>query len=267
MNQKIAFLGCGNMGSAIISALLEKEVVAPQDLSICDRNAHKLETFASQGVHVSQVPEEVIENANIVFLAIKPQGAEQMLTMLRGSFLPGAILVSLAAGISAHQLQEYSGLSKIVRTLPNTPALVHRGVTEMYISEVVSAEESDSVQKLFQSFGTVVLCDTEEKLDAYGTISGCGPAYFFRILEIFSVRAEEFGLCPEEAQKLALHTMLGSAELANESGESFSVLREKVTSKGGITERALKTFDEKGLEEVLNAGIDAALRRTKELGK
>jgi pyrroline-5-carboxylate reductase len=265
--KKIAFLGCGNMGSAIVNALLQKEKVFPDHMYICDTNPEKLKVFQHEGIHVSQVAEETVASADIVFLAVKPQGVEKILNMLKGSFVPETLLVSIAAGVTISKLKQYSGLQKVIRTLPNTPAMVHLGVTQMYTPDEVSQEEKSYITDLLESFSLVITCKDEDELDKYGTISACGPAYFFRILEIFSRRAEQFGLSAENARALTLRTMLGSAQLAAKSGEDFSVLRQKVTSKGGNTEQALETFDRMKLEEILNAGIDAALRRTKQLGE
>ncbi len=266
MSNKIAFLGAGNMGASILSALLAKQVVAPEELSVCDKSAEKLKIFSQQRITVSQNAEEILSDAKFVFLAIKPQDSGDFLTTLSGSFDPQTVLVSIAAGLNMSFLKKKSGLQKIVRVMPNTPAMVHMGVSGMHVSEDVSPEEKSFVHTLLESFSTVIMCESEDKIDAITALSGSGPAYFFRILEIFSQKAQELGFSKEESDSIALETLRGAGTLVSLSGEEFSVLRKKVTSKGGTTEAALKVFEEKKLEEILNAGIDAAVERAKELG-
>ena len=186
---------------------------------------------------------------------------------LAGSFEPNALLVSIAAGLSMKFLREKSGLQKVIRVMPNLPATVQCGVSGMYVPEGVSTEEAKSVRVLLESFSTVIDCHTEDQIDAMTALSASGPGYYFRILEIMMAEGQKFGFSPEDAQKIALETLRGAAELAKTSGEDFSVLRERVTSKGGTTEAALKKFTELQLEEILQQGVQAAFQRAKELGQ
>lgn len=265
MNSAVAFLGAGNMGSAMISAMLENGVVTPQNIKICNKHVEKLAAFQKKGVFVSSQAEEVVRGTNYIFLAVKPQDSGELLEKIRGQFAEDTVLISIAAGLSVAWLQAKSGLKKIIRVMPNTPAQVRMGVSGMYAGESVNEEEKEYVEKLLKSFSTVIHCSDEDQINAITALSGSGPAYFFRILEIIATQAEEFGFSPEEAREIVLETMRGAGELAKESGESFTMLREKVTSKGGTTEAALKSFEEQELGKVLASGITAALWRAKSL--
>lgn len=255
------------MGSAIIQALLKTDDFNADTISVCDTNPEKLTAFASHGIFVSENPEEVVSRANFVILAVKPQQAGELLRLLNGVFLENAVLISIAAGLSADFLQKTSGVQKIARIMPNTPALVQKGVSGIYTNPKVLPEEREYIEQIFSGLGIVIPCESEEMIDAITALSGSGPAYFFRILEIMSEQAESFGFSAEVSPQIALHTLLGAGALAKESGEDFSALREKVTSKGGTTAAALEAFEKMELSKVLQGGMTAAFERAKELGK
>ncbi|MBI5415089.1 pyrroline-5-carboxylate reductase [Candidatus Peregrinibacteria bacterium] len=265
MSPSLGFIGAGNMGSALISAFLTSENILRANLKICDRSSGKLEYFRKMGIQVSEDPNVVIRGSDIIFLAIKPQDVQTFFGSVRDSLRKNVLLVSIAAGISIHFLQKISDISKVIRVMPNTPALVKMAVAGMFPSKEVEKKEYEYVKNLFHTCGVTIDCTSEEQIDAITALSGSGPAYFFRILEIFSQKAQKFGFSESDAKNIALGTLRGTGELAQQSEDFFQTLREKVTSKGGTTEAALKKFEELRLENVLNAGIQAAYERAREI--
>ncbi len=255
------------MGSALISALLSEGIVGPEDLKVSDRNPERLKWLREKNVFVSPHPEDVITDTDCLFLATKPQDVSQILESVKGNFPEGMLMVSIAAGITVQHLQDAGRISKVIRVMPNTPALVRSGVSGMFSSPEVSGEEREYVLKFLKTVGEVIECYHEDQIDAITSLSGSGPAYFFRILEIMAEKAVRYGFSKENARKIVLNTMFGAGVLAKESGQDCAELRDMVTSKGGTTEAALNTFAEMQLEKILNAGIDAAYDRAKELGK
>ncbi|MEI7511429.1 MAG: pyrroline-5-carboxylate reductase [Candidatus Peregrinibacteria bacterium] len=265
MMMTISIIGAGNMGSAIAQALLSSQVILPENLRIADPSTEKLQFFKNAGCDTSTKAEEIIPRSDILLLATKPQVLPELLESWKDLLGKNTILLSIAAGVSVSTLQQKSGLLKIVRIMPNTPAQIGMGVSGVYFSPAVEKEEQIDINALLDSFSVVIPCETEEMINAITALSGSGPAYVFRILEIFAGKAEEMGFSVSHAQTIALQTLLGAGMLAKKSGESFGILREKVTSKGGTTAAALDLFASEKLEEVIKNGIDAAFYRAQEL--
>jgi pyrroline-5-carboxylate reductase len=263
--QKILLIGAGNMGGAIGKALLESNYLSPENLLVSDTSSEKLQFFADKNCTTALESTGLLPHANIVILAIKPQVLREALETWKPLFAPNTIVVSIAAGVSVEDIQKFSGQKKIVRVMPNTPLLVGRGVSGYYFSDAIQKEERGNITNLMNCFGVAIECQSEEKINAITALSGSGPAYFFRILEIMSEQAESFGFSEEESQKIVLETMQGAGLLAEKSPENFSMLRENVTSKGGTTQAALQFFEKNTLETVLKGGIKAAKKRAEVL--
>ncbi len=261
----LVIIGAGNMGSAIANALLLHNIIGAEYLCIADPDAEKLKPFAIRGCKTSIHAEDFIAMSDGVLLAIKPQVAPNLLESWKPLFAKETILLSIMAGISEKILCEKSGLQKIVRIMPNTPAQVGMGVSGVYFSSWIKPSEKAEIQTFLESFGIVIPCATEEMINAITALSGSGPAYFFRILEIFSQKAEEMGFSKKESQDIALQTLLGAGALAKNTGEDFGILRQKVTSKGGTTAMALESFEKENLEKVLKNGISLAFKRAEEI--
>ena len=263
---KIAFLGGGNMANALIGGLLAKGF-EPRSISVIDVSPAARERLARQhGVRVSTAPDAATAQADTLLLAVKPQDMRAALSGFPGN-LNQKLVISIAAGVRLDALSRWlGGHRKLVRCMPNTPALVGAGITGLYALAEVSPEERKKAETVLGAVGEVVWVGEERLLDPVTAVSGSGPAYVFWFIEQLAASAEKLGITREISIKLALHTVLGSARLAAASSESPRELREKVTSKGGTTEAALKVFDEERLAERFARALEAASRRGAELG-
>lgn len=263
----IVFLGGGNMASAIIGGLIAHGQSATdiQVVEIEPTAAAALKARWAVGVHSQLQP--LMKEASTLILAVKPQQLPAALATLPA---PDATLrvISIAAGISTQRLSEMlHGHRNLVRTMPNTPALIGEGVTALYALPEVSPEDRLHAQSLMRAVGSTVWLEEEAQMDAVTAVSGSGPAYVFLLVESLMAAAQAQGLSEALARTLVLQTIKGSALLAAQSTDSAEVLRQKVTSKGGTTEAAIKTLEEKGLRAAFLAAIDAATLRSRELGK
>lgn len=258
-------VGAGNMGGAIAQALLEKNFCTPESLCIADPSPEKLKIFEAKGCPTSCNAQDFLPESDIVILATKPQGMKNLLQEFRSFFSSKTCLISLAAGVSLDSLLKSSGVKKRIRVMPNTPALVGMGVSGYLGSDEVLDEEKNFVQKMLNCFGVALACSDEDQINAITALSGSGVAYYFFLLEITVKKAELFGFSAEQAKEIALQTLRGAGELAFSTPDTFAELREKVTSKGGTTESALRDFEKNGLESVWTSGISSAYQRAKEL--
>jgi pyrroline-5-carboxylate reductase len=215
---------------------------------------------------VSTAPDAATGGADVLVLAVKPQDMKRALASLGGA-LGGKLVISIAAGVRIASLSRWlGGHRKIVRCMPNTPALIAAGITGLYASPEVTPEGRKQAEQVLAAAGEVVWLGDERLIDVVTAVSGSGPAYVFWLMEQLAAFAERSGIAPPDAQRLALHTVLGAAKLAAGSAEPPSALRRNVTSKGGTTEAALKAFDAEQLAERLARALEAAVRRGGELG-
>lgn len=263
---KIAFLGGGNMAQALIGGLLAKGYAA-RDIAVIEVSPGAREQLAARhGVRASSAPDAASSEAQALVLAVKPQDMKAALASLGGS-PRGKLVVSIAAGVRIDALSRWlGGHRKIVRCMPNTPALIGAGITGLYAAPEVSAEERNSAEAILRAVGEVVWVGEERLLDPVTAVSASGPAYVFWFVEQLASCAEKLGIPAEAARKLALHTVLGAAKLAAASSEPPETLRRNVTSKGGTTEAALKVFEEERIAERFARALEAASRRGAQLG-
>jgi pyrroline-5-carboxylate reductase len=260
----IAFIGGGNMASAIIGGLLAAGTAAPR-IRVAVRTPESAARLATGfGIDAGCDIASTIAGAGVVVLAAKPQ---QLGDILRGVQLPtGATAVSVAAGIRIASLQRWLGSSvEVVRTMPNTPAMVRRGVTGLYAPAGTSALALARAEGVMRAVGSVCRVDSEDAFDALASISGCGPAYFFYFVEALRDAGTALGLPAEVAASLAMETFTGSAALATARDEDVAVLRSQVVSKGGMTAAALARFDNENLRGIVNHALEAAIGRAREL--
>ena len=264
---KIAFLGGGNMARALIGGLLAQGFDTDA-ISVIEVDASAREKLAAlHGVRVSCTPDAATLAADTLVLAVKPQDMRTALASLGGGVL-SQVVISIAAGLRLADLSRWlNGHRRLVRCMPNTPALIGAGITGLYALPEVSAEEKERAERILGAVGEVVWVDDEALLDPVTAVSGSGPAYVFWFIEQLAAAGARLGLPREVAGKLALQTVLGAAKLAAQSGEAPRTLRERVTSKGGTTEAALRVFAEEGLAERLMRALEAASRRGAELGE
>ncbi|HZM36668.1 MAG TPA: pyrroline-5-carboxylate reductase [Burkholderiales bacterium] len=262
---KISFLGGGNMANALVGGLRAKGMAAG-DLSVIEVNPAARERIAAHGVGVSTAPDAATSGAEVLVLAVKPQDMKRALASVAGS-AGGKLVVSIAAGIRVEALSRWlGGHHRMVRCMPNTPALVGGGITALYAAPRVDAQDRRRAEEILRAVGEVVWVEEERLLDPVTALSASGPAYVFWLIEQLAAFGEAAGIAPADAQKLALHTVLGAAELAARSSEPPAVLRRNVTSKGGTTEAALNVFEQERLAEGFRKALEAASRRGAAMG-
>lgn len=292
---KIAFIGGGNMASAMIHGLLNSaknseapttgvaassapgQTAAPAGLhsiTVIEPYAPAREVLLKQALPSLQVYADAANaaaagglDADIVILAVKPQVMAEVAQGL-APFTKQQLFLSVAAGIRMRDLSRWlGGHQRLVRAMPNTPALIGMGITGVTAFPGVTAAERALAETLLKSVGEVVWIDDENKIDAVTALSGSGPAYVFLVLEAMQAAGEKLGLTTEQAATLARHTVRGAAELAQRSDEPPSILRERVTSKGGTTAAALAVMNSHGLVEIFVEALQAAQARGAQMGE
>ena len=262
---RIAFLGGGNMATALIGGLLAKGTDARSIAVVEVSPAARERLGARYPVHVGTAPDAAMQRSDVLVLAVKPQDARAALASIA---ISQQLVISIAAGITLEALSRWlGGHRKLVRCMPNTPSLIGAGIAALHALPDVNEEERGKAERILSAVGEVVWVSDERLLDPVTAVSASGPAYVFWFIEQLAASAEQLGLKKETALKLAMHTVLGAAKLAASSDEPPAVLRKNVTSKGGTTEAALKVFDEEKLAERFARAVEAASRRATELGK
>ena len=264
---RITFLGGGNMANALIGGLL-KTGFAENDIGVIEIGAEsRTRLEKTYGVRCYAAPDAAALACDALLLAVKPQQMRAACAPLV-PYLKQQIVISIAAGLRLADLARWlGGHDKLVRAMPNTPALIGAGVTGLHALPGVSEAERIGAERILQAVGSTLWIDDEARMDAVTAVSGSGPAYAFLFIEALQEAAAQLGLTPEQARQLSIDTALGAARLAAGSDEPASVLRERVTSKGGTTEAALRTMAERGVKDGIVAGILAADARGRELGE
>lgn len=270
-SSSICFIGGGNMATALIAGLIARGQ-APGSLSVVEVHAPARERLAREhGVTVYPEPTPEALAADVLLLAVKPQQLAGVARPLAGR-LRDQLVVSIAAGVRAGDLSRWlNGHPAVVRAMPNTPAMAQAGVTALYALPGVSEDQRRHAAALLGAVGKTLWLDNEAAMDAVTAVSGSGPAYVFHFIEALEAAARDLGLPPEEARLLSVETVLGAATLAAQAsatpdGDDPATLRQKVTSKGGTTERALAVLTEAGWAETLSRAARAAAERSRELG-
>jgi pyrroline-5-carboxylate reductase len=263
---KIAFIGGGNMARAILGGLLDKGTRAAEVLVVEVDAIARLKLVAEFGVSTVERPGAELRGVDAIILAVKPQDLRQVAQAL-APHAGDALFVSIAAGIRLADLGRWlGGRTRLVRAMPNTPALVHAGVTGLFAPAGVSKADRDAAEKVLASVGATLWFEHEEELDAVTAVSGSGPAYVFYAMEALEEAARSLGLAEGASRSLALWTFVGAAKLAIERGEDPAVLRAQVTSKGGTTERALEMLQAAEVKARFVEAVRAACERSRELG-
>ncbi|WP_234084134.1 pyrroline-5-carboxylate reductase [Azonexus sp. R2A61] len=264
---KILFLGGGNMANALIGGMV-KQGYAASDIHVIDPGSEARGRLAgSYGVICHEAATQAPAAPDVLVLAVKPQQMKEAVAPLVGR-LGNALVISIAAGLDIAALSRWlGGHRRIVRCMPNTPALIGAGITGLCAAPDVDAIGRDIADSVLHAVGSTVWIDDEAKMDGVTAISGSGPAYVFLFIEALQQAASELGFSTEQARQLAIETVQGAAALAARSEEPASTLRERVTSKGGTTAAALQVMDERGVKAGIVAGCHAAAARGAELGK
>jgi pyrroline-5-carboxylate reductase len=264
-NSRIAFIGGGNMASAIIGGLIQQGL-APANVAVVEPFAEARARLKQQfGVDAREQAGPALASAGLVVWAVKPQTFKEAAAQAR-AHVGQALQLSVAAGIRSDSIAAWLGTERIVRSMPNTPALVGKGMTALYARAGASAADKARVEQVIATTGEYLWVSQESHLDAVTALSGSGPAYVFYFLEAMTQAGTEMGLDAGQARRLAVATFAGASELARASTEPLQVLRERVTSKGGTTYAALTSLEGDGVQQSFVKALHAACRRAAELG-
>ena len=269
MSNNITFIGGGNMARSLIGGMVANGIPANTITVSEPVEALRQQLSADFGIHTTSSNEEAIPNANCLLVAVKPQVLKDILAPLADQLQSTRpLIISIAAGITEPLLNTWSGGQQaIVRCMPNTPALLQEGATALYANSNVTEQQKHLAESILSAVGLTLWVEKESQLDAVTAVSGSGPAYFFAFIEAMQAAGEKLGLSSEQAKQLTIQTALGAARMASESTEEPSVLRERVTSKGGTTAAALQSFTDSGLSDIVDSALSAAHARSIELGK
>ena len=262
MNQRIAFVGGGNMAHALATRLAD---VGAFDLVVSEPLAEQRARFEPP---ITTTADNVaaVRDAAAVVLAVKPQVLETVVREISGVVQEGQLVVSIAAGVPLASIERWLGTGgPVVRCMPNTPALVGAGISGLVANVAVTPEQRRLAQAVLGAGGEVVWFDSDTDLDIVTALSGSGPAYFFAVIEALANAGARLGLAPETARRLVVATAHGAAKMAQD--DDPAELRKRVTSPGGTTERALSILAERSLPELLDAAVEGAFQRSRELAR
>jgi pyrroline-5-carboxylate reductase len=261
----ICFIGGGNMATALIGGLLKRSYVAAQ-LRVVEISADNRARLQQElGVQATAELALGIADSGVVVLVVKPQQVREVALQL-APLLNGQLVISIAAGIRASDIARWLGTQNIVRAMPNTPALIQSGITGLYALPAVSLIHQEIAENILKSVGTTLWLHDEAMMDAVTAVSGSGPAYVFYFVEAMQQAARELGFNEAVARNLVIDTFLGAAKLAQDSSDDVSILRARVTSKNGTTERALLTMEANHVKQHIIAAVHAAAARSREMG-
>lgn len=264
-DKRIAFIGGGNMASAIIGGLVKQGLPAAQ-VAVVEPFTEARERLKAQfGVDAEEHAGPALAGAGLVVWAVKPQTFKDAAAQAR-PHVRQALHLSVAAGIRSDSIAAWLGTERIVRSMPNTPALVGKGMTALFARPAVGAADKARVEQVIATTGEHLWVDAEPQLDAVTALSGSGPAYVFYFLEAMVQAGAEMGLSAEQARRLAIGTFAGASELARASQDPLETLRERVTSKGGTTHAALTSMEADQVKASFVKALHAARKRADELG-
>jgi pyrroline-5-carboxylate reductase len=268
IEQNITFLGAGNMAEALIKGLLAGGVVELDRISAADVNAERLKHVErTYKIKTWQDNQAAIRNADIIVICVKPQQVEELLSKSSASFTKTKIVMSIAAGITSDFIAGYLPAdAAIVRIMPNTPCLVGAGAVAIALGKKAGEKEFALAKQLFSGSGIVVRVE-EDKINSVTALSGSGPAYVFYLAEAMERAGLSMGLDKDISRQLAYETVFGAGKMLKELGEDAGVLRARVTSKGGTTEKAIESLEKSGFKDLFEKAIRLAEIRAKELSK
>jgi pyrroline-5-carboxylate reductase len=264
---KITFIGGGNMAVALIGGMKKQGFSAAAIQVVEPQQAARERLTEAFGVRCTPVFDAAALNCEVLVLAVKPQHMREAVGPLAGH-LRGQLVISIAAGLRLPDLSRWlGGYRRLVRTMPNTPAMIGAGITALCADPGVPHEGREKAEKILGAVGRTLWIEDEAQMDAVTAVSGSGPAYVFYFIEALESAARDLGFAEEAARLLAVETFLGAARLAENSKDPVGLLRERVTSKGGTTEAALNSFGADGVNVAIQRGVHAAAARGRELGE
>jgi pyrroline-5-carboxylate reductase len=266
-NKHLAILGGGNMGRALIGGMLRRGT-RPEHITVGESSEAAREALSADfGVQATADNAAAVEPAAVIVLAVKPQVAGAVLAPLQPALQrTRPVVISIAAGIRLAALESWCGAGvPVVRGMPNRPALVGAGATGLFAPASVAGPYREAAERVMQAVGEVIWVGAEDDLDVVTALSGSGPAYFFLVAELLTQGAIDLGLDPAAARRLAIATLHGSGQLAHAGDGDLAGMRAEVTSKGGTTEAAVKSFEAADLRGIVARALEAATRRSREL--
>ncbi len=268
MNKIIGFIGCGNMGGAMIGGIIKANLFSPENVIVGDLNEKSLEQCVERyGIRTTTNNNEVAKAADILILSIKPNLYEVVIKGIKDQVKENVIIVTIAAGKSISGTEEMFGRKlKIVRVMPNTPALVGEGMAALCPNEIVTKEEIGGIVSIFESFGKAEIV-SEKLMDAVTSVSGSSPAYVYMFIEAMADAAVLDGMPRNQAYKFAAQAVLGSAKMVLETGMHPGALKDMVCSPGGTTIEAVAVLEEKGLRAAVLAAMKSCTKKSKEMSK
>lgn len=265
MSERIAFIGGGNMASAIIGGLISQGI-APSDIDVVEpfeEARDKLKTLFGLAPHAQAGG--YLTEARLVVWAVKPQTFKEAALRVR-FHTKSALHLSVAAGIRSDSIAHWLGCERVIRAMPNTPALIGKGITALFARPAVTPDDKKRVERVMSSTGDLLWLDAEAQLDAVTALSGSGPAYMFYFMEAMVSAGIDMGLTRAQAHELTVATFIGAGELARASEDPPEILRQRVTSKGGTTHAALSSMENDNVKTQFVRALHAARRRARELG-
>jgi pyrroline-5-carboxylate reductase len=264
---KIAFIGGGNMGEAMLAAVLDRKVSLPQDVYVSDIIETRRKYLGEEyEVAVMGDNRRAAGGSDVVVLAVKPQNLSEVMAELGGQIKPSQLVLSIVAGVSVDTLRGGLKHGHIVRVMPNTPAQIGEGVSVWTAAAGVTEQQREWARSILGAVGGEIYVDDEKYIDMATAVSGSGPAYFFLFVEALVEAAVDIGLPRDTAQEMVIQTMLGSGHLIRKSGKDPAELRRMVTSPGGTTAEALRQFEKGAFNELVKRVVKAAYDRAKQLG-
>ncbi|MBM7141262.1 pyrroline-5-carboxylate reductase [Acinetobacter sp. AYS6] len=265
VNSNICFIGGGNMAQALIGGLISRGL-PPTRITVSDPVEQIRQLLQEKEVHVTQDNVVAIQNADVVVLAVKPQVLANVLRPLKG-LLSDKLVISIIAGAEIQTISNLIDSDRIVRVMPNTPALVQTGAHGIYANDVVGASDRELTSQILAATGLTIWVNSEAQIDAVTAVSGSGPAYFFYLMESMIRAGKNLGLDEKVATALTLQTALGAAQMAITSSNTPSELRKNVTSPNGTTQAALEVFDRAQISQNIQSALAAAQKRSQELAQ
>lgn len=265
VNCNICFIGGGNMAQALIGGLISRGL-PPTRITVSDPVEQIRQLLQEKEVQVTQDNVAAIQNADVVVLAVKPQVLATVLRPLKG-LLSDKLVISIIAGAEIQTISNLIDSNRIVRVMPNTPALVQTGAHGIYANDVVSASDRELTSQILAATGLTIWVNSEAQIDAVTAVSGSGPAYFFYLMESMIRAGKNLGLDEKVATALTLQTALGAAQMAITSSNTPSELRKNVTSPNGTTQAALEVFDRAQISQNIQSALAAAQKRSQELAQ
>jgi pyrroline-5-carboxylate reductase len=263
MEQKLGIIGIGNMGSAILKNILDNKIFDERDIIVNDKNKKSLEKFKEYNISFFDNIDLLIKNSDVIMLCVKPKDINEILLSSNGCF-DKKLIISIAAGISIKKIMDKSKAERVIRLMPNLGCIVNESASAFCCSEKTAQNDKDIAKKIFGNNGILIEVD-EKDMDIVTALSGSGPAFIAYFLKYLSKSALENGLLEESAKKLIVQTCIGTGKLLEKY--TFDELIKMVSSPGGTTEQGLGVFNDLGTDKIVRKAVDAALKKSVELGK